>query len=149
LNLIVRRMPEVMKLKACTIRLIESAEGRLELKAAHGLSQAYLERGALDEELATHFILQGEPVVIPDATVDLHTIYHKAAAAEGVGSILAVPITVQEEPIGMMRLLTAEVRYFSAADINFAMAVAEQGGIAIQNAVTYTKMQGMIAGPGK
>jgi GAF domain-containing protein len=138
-------MPEVMNLKACTIRLIELAEGRLQLKAAYGLSRAYLERGALDEELATHYILQGEPVVIPDATVDIHTIYHKEAKAEGVGSILAVPITVQEEPIGMMRLLTAEVRYFSAADINFAMAVAEQGGIAIQNAVNYQKMQDMLS----
>jgi GAF domain-containing protein len=145
LNLIVRRMPEVMNLKACTIRLIESAGGRLELRAAHGLSRAYLERGALDEELATHYILQGEPVVIPDATVDIHTIYHKAAKAEGVGSILAVPITVREEPIGMLRLLTAQVRYFSAADINFAMAVAEQGGIAIQNAVTHRKMLDMLS----
>jgi len=145
LNLIVRRMPEVMNLKACTIRLIESAEGRLQLRAAHGLSQAYLERGALDEELATHYILQGEPVVIPDATVDIHTIYHKEAKAEGVGSILAVPITVREEPIGMMRLLTGQVRYFSAADINFAMAVAEQGGIAIQNAVNHRKMLDMLS----
>ncbi|MCU0561382.1 MAG: GAF domain-containing protein [Desulfobacterales bacterium] len=149
LNLIVRRMPEVMGLKACTIRLIESAGGRLELKAAYGLSQTYLERGALDEELATHYILQGEPVVIPDARVDIHTVYHKEAKAEGVGSILAVPITVQEEPIGMMRLLTAEVRYFSAADVNFALAVAEQSGIAIQNAIAYQRMQEMAAGPGE
>jgi GAF domain-containing protein len=145
LNLIVRRMPEVMNLKACTIRLIEAADGRLQLKAACGLSDAYLRRGALDEELATHYILLGEPVMIPDATVDLHTIYHKEAAAEGVASILAVPITVRDEPIGMMRLLTKEVRYFSEADINFAMAVAEQGGVAIQNAVAYRKMQDLVS----
>jgi GAF domain-containing protein len=44
-----------------------------------------------------------------------------------------------------MRLLTSEVRYFSAADINFAMAVAEQGGIAIQNAVNYQKMQDILS----
>lgn len=137
LNLIVTRLTAVMNLKACTIRLIESAHGRLELKAAFGLSKSYLERGPLDDELATYYILKGEPVMIPDATVDLHTIYHKEAAAEGVGSVLAVPITVQDETIGMIRLLTSEVRYFSAADINFAMAVAEQGGIAIQNAINY------------
>jgi GAF domain-containing protein len=148
LTLIVRRMPEVMNLKACTVRLIESAGGRLELKAAYGLSRKYLERGALDEELATHYIMQGEPVVIPDARVDIHTVYHKAAEEEGVGSILAVPITVQEEPIGMMRLLTAEVRYFSAADVNFALAVAEQSGIAIQNAIAYQKMQEMTTRAG-
>jgi GAF domain-containing protein len=140
LNLIVKRLTEVMNLKACTIRLIESTKGRLELKAAYGLSKTYLERGPLDDELATYYILKGEPVMIPDATVDLHTLYHKAAAAEGVGSVLAVPITVQDETIGMIRLLTSEVRYFSPADVNFAMAVAEQGGIAIQNAINYQKM---------
>jgi GAF domain-containing protein len=140
LDLIVKRLPEVMHLKACTIRLYEPSQGRLELKAAYGLSKSYLERGPLDDELATHYILQGEPVVIPDATVDIHTIYHKEAATEGVGSILAVPITVRDEPIGMLRLLTGEVRSFSGMDINFALAVAEQGGIAIQNAINYHKI---------
>jgi GAF domain-containing protein len=139
LNLITARLPEVMNLKACTIRLIEETKGRFELKAAHGLSQKYLERGPLDEELATYYILEGEPVMIPDAKVDIHTIYKKEASEEGIGSILAVPITVQEETIGMLRLLTGEVRFFNDADINFALAVAQQGGIAIQNALDYQK----------
>lgn len=144
LDLIVKRLPEVMNLKACTIRLIEeSGTGRMELKAAHGLSRSYLERGPLDDEPATYYVLQGEPVVIPDATVDLHTIYHKEAASEGVGSVLAVPIMVKDETIGMIRLLTSEVRHFSHADVNFAMAVAEQSGIAIQNAIDYQKIQGI------
>jgi two-component system, NtrC family, sensor kinase len=78
--------------------------------------------------------------MIPDAKKDIHTIYHKAAESEGISSILAVPISVQGEIIGILRLLTAEVRYFSDAEINFAMAVAEQGGIAIQRAIDYGKL---------
>lgn len=145
LDRIVSRLPEVMNLKACTIRLIESAKGKMELKAAFGLSRHYLERGPLDDELATYFILKGEPVVIPDATTDVHTLYHKEAANEGVGSILAVPISVKGEPIGMLRLLTADVRFFSSADINFAMTVAEQGGVAIQNAIDYQIMRDLLS----
>ena len=144
LDLIVKKLPEVMELKACTIRLIESATGKLALKAAYGLSQTYLERGPLDDELATYFLLKGEPVVIPDATTDIHTLYHKEAASEGVGSVLAVPISVKGEPLGVLRLLTAEVRYFTGADINFALAVAEQGGVAIQNAIDYQKLSDML-----
>ena len=144
LDLIVSRLPEVMNLKACTIRLIESTKGNLELKAAYGLSRDFLERGPLDHELATYFILKGEPVVIPDATTDIHTRYHKKAASQGVGSILAVPISVHGEPIGMLRLLTGEVRFFSSADINFAMAIAEQSGVAIQNAIDHQKMQDLL-----
>jgi GAF domain-containing protein len=142
LDLIVTRLPVVMNLKAATIRLMEPKQGKLELKAAHGLSQTYLERGPLDEELATYYLKQGEPVVIPNAREDIHTIYHEAAEAEGITSILAVPISVQEEIIGILRLLTAEARYFSHADISFAMAVAEQGGVAIQRAIAYTKAHG-------
>jgi GAF domain-containing protein len=144
LDLIVTRLPAVMNLKACTIRLIESATGKLELKAAYGLSQTYLQRGPLDDELATYFILKGDPVVIPDATTDIHTLYHKEAAQEGVGSILAVPISIQGEPLGVLRLLTAEVHRFTTADINFAMTVAEQSGVAIQNAIEYQQLNEML-----
>ena len=140
LDLIVTRLPTVMDLKAATIRLIESSKGKLELKAAYGLSRAYLDRGPLDEELATYYVKKGDPVHIPDAKVDIHTIYHKEAETEGIGSILAVPISVQDETIGVLRLLTGQVRYFSDAEINFAMAVAEQGGVAIQRALDYAKI---------
>jgi GAF domain-containing protein len=141
LDLIVTRLPAVMNLKAATIRLMEAKKGKLKLEAAYGLSQSYLERGPLDEELATYYLKQGEPVVIPDAREDIHTIYHEAAEAEGITSILAVPISVQDEIIGILRLLSAETRYFSHADIGFAMAVAEQGGVAIQRAVEYAAAQ--------
>ena len=135
LDLIVTRLPEVMDLKAATIRLIEEGKGSLALKAAHGLSQEYLNRGPLDEELATYYVREGDPVVIPDATKDVHTIYHKEAEAEGIRGILAVPIIVQDEIIGILRLLDTKVRYFNEADISFVMGVAEQGGVAIQRAM--------------
>ena len=141
LDLIVTRLPAVMNLKAATIRLLEAHDGKLELKAAYGLSQTYLERGPLDEEMAMHYLRQGEPFFIPDARKDIHTIYHKEAESEGIRSILAVPITFQDEVIGILRLLTAEIRYFTDADFNFAMAVAGQGGVAIQRAIDYSRLE--------
>lgn len=141
LDLIVTRIPAVMGHKAATIRLVDPEKSKLELKAAYGLSQQYLERGPLDDELATYYIKKGEPVVILDAKKDLHTIYHKEAALEGIGSILAVPISVKEDIIGILRILTAEIHNFSEADINFAMAIAEQSGVAIQRAVDYSRLQ--------
>jgi GAF domain-containing protein len=141
LDLIVTRLPAVMNLKAATIRLMEAHNGKLKLKAAYGLSQTYLERGPLDEEMFTHYLRQGEPFFIPDAKKDIHTIYHKEAESEGISSILAVPITFQDEVIGILRLLTAEIRYFTDADFSFAMAVAGQGGVAIQRAIDYNRLE--------
>jgi len=140
-DLIVTRLPAAMNLKAATIRLLEARDGKLKLKAAYGLSQRYLERGPLDEEMSMHYLMQGEPFFIPDAKKDIHTIYHKEAESEGISSILAVPITFQDEVIGILRLLTAEIRYFTDADFSFAMAVAGQGGVAIQRAIDYNRLE--------
>lgn len=144
LDLIVTKLPEVMVLKGCTIRLLEPGKVHLDLMAASGLSQEYLGRGSIDDELSTHQALKGEPVVIYDATSDSRISYRNEAAREGIASILAVPVFVKKRIIGVLRLLTAKPRNFSDAEINFAMAVAEQSGIAIQNAIGYNKITKLV-----
>lgn len=72
--------------------------------------------------------------MILDAKTDIHTKYHEKARSEGISSILAVPISFKDEVLGILRLLSSEVRHFTPADISFAMAIAEHGGIAIQRA---------------
>ena len=143
-HLIVTRLPEIMDLKGCTIRLLDPGKGHLELMAASGLSRKYLDRGSIDDELGTHHALKGEPVVIYDATTDPRIRYQKEAAQEGIAGILAVPIVVKKRIIGVLRLLTASRQDFSDAEINFAMAVAEQGGIAIQNSISYNKITKLV-----
>ena len=144
LKFIVNKLPEVMDLKGCTIRLFDPGKGHLNLVAASGLSEEYLGRGSIDDELSTHHAMKGEPVIIHDATIDPRIAYQKNAEKEGVASILAVAIVVKKKIIGVLRLLTAEKRNFSDAQINFATAVAEQGGIAIQNAKNYSKITKLI-----
>lgn len=144
LQLIVDRLPKVMTLKGCTIRLTDRAKGRLSLVAASGLSDAYLSRGSIDDELATHRTLGGEPVLIYDAATDPRNHFGKAAEREGVGSILAVPIVVQGRSIGVLRLLSGPKRHFREAEINFAVAVGEQAGIAINSAVNFQKQGDLV-----
>ena len=144
LDFIVSKLPEVMALKGCTIRLMDPVKGHLELRAASGLSQRYLHRGSINDELSTYRALMGEPVVIYDAASDHRVQYREEAAQEGVASILAVPLMVKDRIIGILRLLTEQPRHFTDADIGFAMAVAEQGGIAIQNAISYNKISNLV-----
>ena len=144
LDFIVTKIPEVMDLKGCTIRLLDPNKGHLDLVAASGLSKEYLSRGCIDDELSTQQALKGEPVIIHDAASDPRIAYQDNAKKEGVASILAVAIVVKKRVIGVLRLLTSEKRNFSDAQINFATAIAEQGGIAIQNAKSYSKITKLI-----
>ncbi len=137
---IVDKLPEVMAVMGCTVRLLHPATNRLQLVAASGLSQSYLERGSIKGEDSIFKVLKGEPVAIYDATTDPRVDFHQAIRDEGIKSILAVPITDGSEVIGVLRLLTREHRSFSDSEISFAMAVAEEGGSAIQKARTYRQI---------
>ncbi|RLC24154.1 MAG: GAF domain-containing protein, partial [Deltaproteobacteria bacterium] len=110
LDFIVAKVPEVMNLKGCTIRLFDPEKGHLNLVAASGLSEEYLGRGSIDDELSTHHAMMGEPVIIHDATTDPRITYQDNAKKEGVASILAVAIVVKKRIIGVLRLLTSERR---------------------------------------
>jgi GAF domain-containing protein len=130
-----------MNTKAATIRLIDSSGKKLELVAAHGLSKKYLNKGPVDAEENISFALEGKPVSIFDAATDPRIVYRGAAKEEGIRSVLVVPIVVRGRIIGIMRLLTDEHRKFSQDEIDFAVALAEQGGIAIENARMYEKIK--------
>lgn len=139
LNMIVMTLPEVMDLKAATIRLLDETGTRLDLVAAHGLSQKYLSRGPVDMELNIREALREKPVAIYDVTIDPRVYYRKEAEEEGIKSMLTLPIIARGKVIGILRLLTDKPRQFSQQDIDFAAALAEQCGTAIDNARMYER----------
>lgn len=137
LDMIVKTLPEVMNLKAATIRLLDETGRRLELVAAHGLSDRYLNRGPVDMEENIREALQEKPVAIHDVKSDPRVYYRREAAEEGIGSMLTLPIIARSRIIGILRLLTSQPRLFSQQDMDFASALAEQCGTAIENARMY------------
>lgn len=140
LKTIVDKLPPLLNVKACTVRLLHPATNRLELVAASGLSETYLNRGSISRENAFFKAVKGEAVAIFDATKDPRVDHHTAIKEEGIKSILVVPIRDGAEIIGILRLLTDVPRIFSKSEIDFSVTVAEEGGNAIQKARTYRKI---------
>lgn len=140
LTTIVNKLPLIMGMKACTIRLLQPKTNKLELVASSGLSKEYLKRGSIKKENSIFKVLKGEPVAIFDAPNDPRVEYHESIRKEGIKSILAVPIKKGVDIIGVLRLLTTDHHCFSSSEINFAVTIAEESGTAIQNARTYQKI---------
>ncbi|MCG6931763.1 MAG: GAF domain-containing protein [Desulfofustis sp.] len=140
LGSIVEKLSSVMKVQGCTIRLQNLATNQLELVAAAGLSDDYLNRSSTGREDTIFAALQGEPVAVYDAVSDPRIHDHDAIRAEGIQSLLAVPIRNKLEIIGVLRLLSRQPRTFSPAEINFVVTAAEEGGNAIQKARTYRQI---------
>ncbi|MBI5739385.1 MAG: GAF domain-containing protein [Nitrospirae bacterium] len=139
LDLIVKKIPEVMGLKAATIRLLDHTGKKLRLVAAYGLSEKYLNRGPVDTEENVIEALNEKPVAIYDVTTDPKIKYQKEAAEEGIKSILTLPVIARGKVLGILRLLTGKPREFLQQEIDFSASLAEQCGIAIENATMYEK----------
>jgi transcriptional regulator with GAF, ATPase, and Fis domain len=67
--------------------------------------------------------------------------YPDAKKAEGITSILAVPIKTKERVIGVLRLYSKAVRHCTLEEIKLVTALAYLGGLTIQNASLYLMCQ--------
>ncbi len=145
LNTIARLATESMQAKACVIRLLDREKHFLSVSAAYGLSEEYLSKGPVDLEksLIDRGALRGKPVFVRDATKEPGFQYPEEAGKEGIHSVLCVPLTVRENPIGVLRLYTAEVHRFTEEEIDFLCTLANQAAVAIENARTYHKLEGL------
>lgn len=136
LDLIVQSAIDTMDGKAASLFLEDEDKKKAEFVplAQKGLSGDYLHAEPKEAKRAAEEILKRGYIAIHDATKDPRIHSHDMKRAEGIASILVVPVMVQDRLIGVLALYTAEPRIFSNEEIEFLAALAEQGGMAIENA---------------
>ncbi|MBU0517157.1 MAG: GAF domain-containing protein [Proteobacteria bacterium] len=137
LQILTSDVAEALQVKASSIRLLDEDKKELKLVAGYGLSQEYLDKGPISAEKSIAAALKGKPVVVADASQDPGVQYREEKKKEGIVSILCVPIMAKDEVIGVMRLYSDRRRHFREDEIMLASALAQQGGLAIQNASMY------------
>ena len=145
LDSLVQRTVAALQIKAGSLRLIDEQSNSLKQVASFGLSEAYLNKGALNADQSIPEVLVGKPVCIKDAFNDPRIQYPDAMRAEGVNTVLSVPVIAGEKVIGVLRLYSAEPRDYTAEDIEFISALAEMGGLAIANARLYQSQGDKLA----
>ncbi|NOZ26947.1 MAG: GAF domain-containing protein [Chloroflexi bacterium] len=136
LKALLRNVIEEVNCKAASIRLLGPRKRRLHLVAAEGLSERYLKKGDIwiKESPIDREVLQGKPAMIYDVEREVGFQYPEEAAREGIRSVLAVPLKVQDQIIGVLRAYSAQPHRFSEEEVEFLEAIADLGAIAIENA---------------
>jgi sigma-B regulation protein RsbU (phosphoserine phosphatase) len=136
LDNIVRTMAEVMNVKACSLRLLNPSRDELVLKATHGLSPSYIEKGPVlvSENPNDQAALRGEVVTIPDMQADPHVRYGDAARREGLVSSLSVGLIAKGEALGTLHVYTGEPHDFTDEEIRLFRSVANQAALTVRNA---------------
>jgi PAS domain S-box-containing protein len=144
MDTIVRSLPDLMAVDAATIRLLDAETGKFVMGAAQGLSTKYLSRYSIDTDETMEMIRSGYPVAKTDVDLETNHGDQKLVQSEGVKSVLTLPILFQDSIIGILRLLTRDKRIFTADEISFSMALAEQVGIAISNGRMFKEMENQV-----
>jgi GAF domain-containing protein len=134
LDLIVKYGVDSLNMKAGAVSLWNKKENRLELIIQRNLSEEFVNKGPVlaDKSMPGAFLTK-RPVVVPNVEQDKQIQYPEACKKEGIGSILSVPIAFKNNVIGMLRLYDAKPREFTYREVEFITALAEQGGVAIEN----------------
>ncbi len=128
---------EAFEVKAVSIRLLDENRDTLKYVAGFGLSEQYLKKGPISAEKSIAGALEDKVMVVQNAATDPGVQYREEKKDEGIVSILCVPIKNKEDVIGVMRLYSSTSRDFTKDEIMLAGALAQQGGLAIQNASLY------------
>ncbi|HQP31182.1 MAG TPA: GAF domain-containing protein, partial [Deltaproteobacteria bacterium] len=77
--------------------------------------------------------LKGDMIWIKDAQTDANFQYGAGAKAEGIKSVLVVPLKLGKTVIGVLRVYADKTREFNADEKRFLEAVANLSAIAIEN----------------
>lgn len=132
-----------LRAKGASIRLLDETGKRMKIAAAYGLSLKYLEKGLVEVERSPidQEALRGRPVIVQQAARDERLQYPAEIEAEGIRSILCVPLIGRRGPLGVLRVYGQRPRFFNAENVNFVMAIARQGATAIENAMAYGELR--------
>jgi len=122
--------------KACSLRVLGSRKKRLLMGASYGLSDGYIRKGpiTIEESGLDKKALQGEIICLKNAQEDDDFQYKEKAKSEGIKSVLVVPLMVESNVVGVLRVYSSEEREFDADEKKFMEAVANLSAIALENA---------------
>jgi two-component sensor histidine kinase len=148
LQLLVNLTAQQFNYRVCTVRLLDESRGELVLRATQAPAKAYQRKRAikLGESIAGRAIAENRPIIVRDVQVEEDYIGHDLAVEQGLRSMVCVPLTLQDRPVGVISCYTSDVRDFLPNEIEALETLAKQAAVSIEHAklaVRNTLMQEM------
>ena len=136
LQFIVGVTADLMESKIVSILLYDEANRSLAIAATQSLSSGYRDKPSVsvDHSVSGKAILTKRALAIPDVQSDASYGYKEVAKAEGIVSLLCVPMLIRGQAIGTINSYSAVARNYSEDDVKLLSLIASQSAIAIENA---------------
>ncbi len=146
LDLIVRKTTEVMHVNSCTIYLLDPDGQILRLRATTGLAKRALGRATLQvgEGMTGYAVQRNEPVYAAEAQHDPHFKWVVEAEEMNFRSLLAVPLVIENRPIGALNVQTTNPHSFSEDEVTVLSLIADLAAGALAKAQLYDQQKRQI-----
>jgi two-component system, sensor histidine kinase PdtaS len=140
LDLVVEMAAKVMGAPVCTLRLIDPGTNLLVLRSVKSSGVVYQQRPPLviGQGITGQAVSGRRAVAVADIRSDERYPFQELARAEGLVSMLSVPLTVRERVIGALNCYTTQPHIFSDTEIALFSTLANQTALAIENAQLVT-----------
>jgi signal transduction histidine kinase len=142
LNTITREACELMRVKMCSLLLLDESGEWLELRASHGAGApgALKSRLALAESFAGVVVRRRKPLQCEDIQAAAQHRNAEVDREEGLVSLLSVPLLFGGRPIGALNVYTTSAYHFSDEEVRILSLFAELSAIAIEKARLYERV---------
>ncbi|MGD8584797.1 MAG: GAF domain-containing protein [Chloroflexota bacterium] len=136
LDLVTEMAAKAIDATVCSIFLLNDDGTHLELRSARRSGGFYQEREPLPlgQGVVGQVALTGKAIYVSDVRMDRRYQRSDLAAAEGLVSLLAVPLSVRDRVIGVLNGYTDVVREFTSEQKALFNTLANQTALAIENA---------------
>jgi two-component system, response regulator PdtaR len=135
LLLVVSLTAELMHSKVCSLMLLDEEEQELTIKATQSLSEHYRTKPPVHvgESVSGRAVQERRPIAVLDVTQDKDYKYPEIARAEGLKSLVSVPMMTKDRVVGVLNCYTTEQRSFTKGEVKILVGVASQAALAIEN----------------
>jgi len=133
LYFIVTLATELTGAKGSTIRVLEQGTFDLKVVSSYGLSEDYLNSGAIDYGKSIAEIIQGDIIIINDFESDPRVQNITAARKEGVQSVIGIPFTVNETTYSILRVYFSKIKVPVQEEMELLGALGKLSCMAIEH----------------
>ena len=135
LLLVVGMTADLMGSKICSLMLLNEEKQELVIKATQSLSEHYRTKAPIKvgESVVGRVVQQKVPITVRDVTAESGYKYPEIARAEGLRSLISVPMMIKNRVIGVLNCYTTTEHEFGEEEIKLLVGVANQAAVAIEN----------------
>jgi diguanylate cyclase (GGDEF)-like protein len=144
LGAIMEKMAQFFGPERWSLLMVDESSGELYYAIAVGENQESLKglRVPLGEGVAGWVAATGNPLVVPDVSLDAHwSAFAKKFPDLNIQSIACVPVRSANKTLGVIQLLNSKLDLMSEYSISFLRILCDYAAIAIQNARSMTLIQ--------